>query len=788
MNIREFLESKVSKNKERVYLSFEDQELTYRQFNDHVNRAANGFLELGVRRGDRVCLMMVNSPQFLFAWLGLSKVGAVLVPINTAFKVNEASYIVEHCGAVGMMTNPDLLGIALSVQKRAAGLKWVGVLGKESEGTAIPISPLWERSPVVLQKEIELHDEDLASIIYTSGTTGPPKGVMHSHRSYILCGEAMTLRAQLAPEDRLMIILPLFHANAQFYSTMGSLAAEATLLLTPRFSASQFWHQAKQLGATQFSFIGAIGRILLSRPMEEFVPDHAIRVANGGYIPADVYEGFTERFKIPHVIDGYGLTECPSVCQNPIDGIKKMGSMGLPSKHPDPSIRFTEMKIVNDQDRELPAGKVGELVLRSPALMKGYFRDPAQTAEAMRGGWFHTGDFCYRDEDGYYFFVDRKKDIIRRKGENISSVEVETVINGHPKVLESAVIPVPSLLGEEEVKAVVVLREGQDLSPEEFTGWCSERLADFKIPRFLEYREFLPKTPSQRTAKYLLKQESGREGTLDLNQIQRGMAKVKGPLYGGVTKPLEAGTGGTERSRRMNIMVIAPGSMSQEEINVRQQYAESLCSSGIKFVPVEGPASLTDDASLGLLIPGVIKRAEEAERQGYDAVVIHCFADIGIDGAKTVANIPVIGAAESVYRVASLLADRFGLITARDEFLPSFYRRARTLGVHDRIVSSRSINIPVLELRQRRQEVEARFVERVIEAKRDGAEIILVACLAILPTIGKDSASRLGQELGIQIIDGTATALRMAEMLVHLGLRQSPFAFPRAAETRRLQE
>lgn len=232
----------------------------------------------------------------------------------------------------------------------------------------------------------------------------------------------------------------------------------------------------------------------------------------------------------------------------------------------------------------------------------------------------------------------------------------------------------------------------------------------------------------------------------------------------------------------MKIMVVAPGSFSPEEIKMRQDYAASLCSSEIHVVGVEGPPSLTDDATLGLLIPGMIKRAKEADQQGYDAAVIHCFADIGIEGAKTVANIPVVGAAESVYRVASLLADHFGLITAREEYIPSFFRRARTLGVAERIVSAKAINIPILELRQRRDEVEAKFIQRTKEAIRDGAEIILVGCLAILPTLGKGSAQRLSEKLGIQIMDGTATALRVAEMLVNLRLTQSRLTFPRGTE------
>lgn len=527
MNIRDFLETKVLNKPDKVFLCFEDKQWTYQQFNDRVNQAADAFLNVNIHKGDRVCLMLPNCPEFLFAWFGLNKIGGVMVPINTAFKVPETQYIVDHCEARGIITSAETLEVASSVKEISSTLEWIATIDKGSRGKVFDLCQLWDRSSTLMEKVIRLKEEDIASIIYTSGTTGPPKGVMHSHRSYVLSGEAMTVRAALSRKDRLMVILPFFHANAQFYSTMGSLAAEASLVVLPRFSASQFWQQAKRYGVTQFNFIGAIGRILAARPFEEFEPDHSIRVANGGPIPVDVYQTFTERFRIPHVIDGYGLTECPCVCQNPINVIKKIGSMGLPAKHPDPSIKFTEMKVVDNEDRKLPTGKVGELLLRSPILMKGYFKDPQQTAEAMRGGWFHTGDFCNQDEDGYFFFVDRKKDIIRRKGENISSVEVEIVINAHPKVSESAVVAVPSSLSEDEVKAFIVLKEGGDLRPEEMIDWCAGRLADFKIPRYLVYRKSLPKTPSQRIAKYNLKGEGETEGVLDMSEYIRKITAKK---------------------------------------------------------------------------------------------------------------------------------------------------------------------------------------------------------------------------------------------------------------------
>jgi len=520
MNIRELIESRSRAYPNKAYLFYEDRRWTYRQFNDRVNQAANTFLEMGVKTKDRVALMLGNSPNFLFAWLGLNKIGAVMVPINTGFKKPEVSYIIDHCSAIGLVVSPETYEVADSVQKKLPCLKWLAGVEATDDTGVLDLSALWDKSSTRL-KSIELHDHDLATVIYTSGTTGPPKGVMHGHRSYVLCGYAMIARSALTCKDRLMVILPFFHANAQFYSTMGSLTAGASLIVIPRFSARRFWYEAREYQATQFAFVGAIGRILVARPVEEFDPQHIIRVANGALIPEDVHATFTGPFNIPHVIDGYGLTECPGVSNNPIEGKIKIGSMGLPAQLPDSPQPFSEMRIIDDIGHDLPPNRVGELIVRSPVLMQGYYNDPQQTAEVIRDGWFHTGDYCYRDDDGYYFFVDRKKDIIRRKGENISSVEVETVINAHPHVLESAVVPVKSPMSEDEVKAFVVPK--QALLATELIDWCKARLADFKLPRYVVFRTGLPKTPTQRIAKYLLKQESKQEEIVDMaSYIEHG--------------------------------------------------------------------------------------------------------------------------------------------------------------------------------------------------------------------------------------------------------------------------
>ena len=225
-------------------------------------------------------------------------------------------------------------------------------------------------------------------------------------------------------------------------------------------------------------------------------------------MPAEIYDEFERRFHL-RVLETYGLSECPMGTSN-LEMMRKKGSMGKPSRHPD-SQHYTQVRLVDDDGRDLDVGQAGEVLLKSPALMLGYFRDPQRTEEAMRGGWFHTGDHAYRDEDGFFFFVDRKKDIIRRRGENISSVEIERVLNGHPAVAESAVIPVPAALSEDDVHAYVVLRDGAEAMSETLQQWCAQRLATFKVPTSIAFRESLPKTPTQRVEKYKLRESYARE-------------------------------------------------------------------------------------------------------------------------------------------------------------------------------------------------------------------------------------------------------------------------------------
>jgi crotonobetaine/carnitine-CoA ligase len=348
--------------------------------------------------------------------------------------------------------------------------------------------------------------DDTVLIIYTSGTTGFPKGAMHSQRNFVTAGESNVSRLWLQPEERVMAVLPMFHVNALFYSTAGTLAAGCTLVLMPRFSASEFWNAAVETGATQVNIIEAIGRILVRRPRSEFRPEHRITKVYG--MRADIVAPFRGEFRIPHLLGGFGMTEIPGVCCVPFEGPDKPGSMGPVGRHPDPARKWAECKVVDDGGNEVDVDEVGELWVKHPIVMQGYFRDPEQTRAAFHDGWFMTGDLVKRDADGYFTFVSRKKDIIRRRGENIAGAEIDRVIQSHPGVFEVAALPVPSELGEDEILVAIVPKPGATLTPREIAQWCAERLAAMKVPRFVLLVDELPHTPTHKVAKQVLKADS----------------------------------------------------------------------------------------------------------------------------------------------------------------------------------------------------------------------------------------------------------------------------------------
>jgi crotonobetaine/carnitine-CoA ligase len=358
--------------------------------------------------------------------------------------------------------------------------------------------------------------DTFAVVIYTSGTTGRPKGVLHSHRNYVLSAEAFVERMHLQPTDRLLSVFPFFHANALFYSLGGAIAAGAEMITTARFSASKFWHVAAECGATQFNILAALGTILGNRPRSEFNPQHTIRKIYGGPISAATVQVFQQEFNVPILIEGYGMSEIPAASSNPFLGPHKIGIIGKPCVHPRFKGRpFTELRIEDEEGVVLPPGRVGEITVRTPVMFKGYLNDPDQSAAALRNGWLLTGDLGCMDEDGYTYFVARKKDIIRRRGENISGAELDRVLSSHPAIEEAATIGVPSELGEEEILALLVAKNDGRPSELEIANWCRTRLAAMKVPRYVLYVSELPHTPTHRIAKHVLKQDA----TLQLRAV-----------------------------------------------------------------------------------------------------------------------------------------------------------------------------------------------------------------------------------------------------------------------------
>jgi crotonobetaine/carnitine-CoA ligase len=498
------LESRARASPDRPLLLFQGRVCTYGEAVARAEVVALALSARGIAKGDRVAVMATNSEAYVLLLVALAHLGAIAVPVNPELNTEEAGYIFRHAEVAAIAYTSAALPTAHAAGGELPNSPWLLLLDGEAD-SHVTFSDLLR--PAAAAGRPNAGPDDTCLILYTSGTTGFPKGVMHSQRNFVLAGEAFVERMCLQPDDRLYVVLPLFHINALFYSLGGALAAGASLLLVPRFSASAFWHVAADGGATEVNILAAVGNILTRRPRSEFVARHRLRKVYGAGMSAETLEVFPREFGVPTLIEGYGMTEVPGVCNNPFLGPHKPGSVGSPAWHPDHGRIFSEMRVLDDEGLDVPVGQTGEIAVRSPITMQGYYRDAAATAAAFRDGWFLTGDLGFRDADGYYYFVARKKDIIRRRGENVSGAEIDRVVAAHPKVLEAAAIAVPGELGEDEILVVAVPRPGEVLAAEEIAAWCAAHLAPFKRPRFFTQVDALPHTPSHRVAKFKLKQD-----------------------------------------------------------------------------------------------------------------------------------------------------------------------------------------------------------------------------------------------------------------------------------------
>lgn len=504
---------------DRPFLLFRDQSISYGEVNEKSNQVARGFLDMGVKKGDKVVVIMHNCPEILYVWFGLAKIGAVEVPLNVAHRGEVLEYMINHSDAQTLVVADSLLDRVTFVQDKLTNIKQVVVFSETTYDTSA--SPL--RFPTHdfgrlmdnpgSAPEASVNYWDPASIIYTSGTTGLSKGAVHCHNFQLLCAQDLVPYLTYTEDDIVFSPLPLFHVNAKYFSTMVVMMVGGKYAIGERFSARKFWQDIKKYQATAFHFLGGVASIIYNQPPREDDGDNTVRIAWGGPVPPNIFKDFEKRFNLTINSRYFGMTETGMIIRASCDD-PNFSSCGK-------NTEGYEVKLLDSQGDEVGVDEIGEICvrpLRPHSFMSGYYKRPEATLEAMEGYWFHTGDLSKKDKDGYFYFVDRKKDALRRRGENISSFEIERVVVSHPAVRECAVVDVPSELGgvgEGEVKAVMVLQEGATLKPEELIDYCVPRMAYFMVPRFLQFKETLPKTPTERVEKYKLRKEGVTPDTWD---------------------------------------------------------------------------------------------------------------------------------------------------------------------------------------------------------------------------------------------------------------------------------
>lgn len=491
---------------------FSDRTTTWsaRDALDAAARRAGSLREQGVQKGDRVAILCSNRIEFIETVLGCAWLGAVAVPINTASRGMQLQHILTNSGARLLVAEAALLDAVFALPAKALALEAIWVIGAQAVETGSHTLVVREFPPRGEALEaVELDEGDPFSILYTSGTSGLSKGVVCPHAQFYWWGTNTGGDLQVREGDVLYTCLPLFHTNA-LNSFFQALMHDAQLIVDRRFSASGFFDALIETRATVTFVLGAMVPILLSRPESPKEREHRVRVALAPGVPAQFQSTFTTRSGIG-LIDGYGSTETNSVIGGKL-AERRDGYMGKLAKG-------FHARVVDAHDEPVPDGEAGELILRADepwAFASGYFGMPEKTIEAWRNLWFHTGDRVVRDVSGYYRFVDRLKDVIRRRGENISSFEVEQVLLSHPSIELAAVFAVQSALAEDEVMATIVLREGEVLDALELVRFCEPRLPYFAVPRYLDFCTGLPKTENGKIQKYRLREIGITSTTWDL--------------------------------------------------------------------------------------------------------------------------------------------------------------------------------------------------------------------------------------------------------------------------------
>ena len=497
-----------------VALIFRDQPTTYAELAVAVERLAAGLAALGIQPGERIALLLPNCPPFVYGYYAAAQMGAVVVPANPLLKPPELEYIWRDADVRLVITAPPLLPGVQAARQNLPDLRHVVSIGEEVPAPLTPdsipgfltLQALMGRGAQALASgdapTPSLDEDACAVIIYTSGTTGHPKGAMLSHRNLTRNVEQVQAALRFDARDRFVTLLPLFHSFAGTVCMNTPLTAGCAAVLLENFAPARTLETIEKHGVTIFAGVPAIFNALLQyTPEREFdLSSLRLFVSGGAPLPASTLAALEQRFGVP-VLEGDGPTECsPVTSVNPLEGPRKVGSVG-------PAVPGVEIAIFDDDDHPVPTDEIGEIVVRGDNVMLGYLNQPEATAEAMKNGWYHTGDLGKMDADGYVYIVDRKKDMIITSGLNVYPREVEEVLFTHPAVADAAVIGLPDALRGEEVVAVLVRRPDAAVTERELMAYCRERLANFKAPRRVLFRETLPRGGTGKVVKRLLKKE-----------------------------------------------------------------------------------------------------------------------------------------------------------------------------------------------------------------------------------------------------------------------------------------
>jgi carnitine-CoA ligase len=482
-SISELLERRGRDDATKPFCFFDGAPLTFGELESRVNRLARGFAAAGLRAGDPVAVMLANHPDHAAVFLALARLGATQVPVNIHLRGFGLEYVLTHSEARAIVADARFASELEPILARSPIelAVWRGIAMPGGSARTLILDDIARGGTSTALRSTPDADRIL-SITYTSGTTGPPKGVMLGEKPYLMAGHVAGQLADVRPGDVMLTWEPLYHIGGS-QVIIACLQRGVPMALLERFSASSFWDEARRYRATQMHYLGGVLGILLKQPARPDDRAHAVRVAWGGGAPAHLWEPFEGRFGV-RIRECYGMTEAASFTTINLEG--RLGSIGRPVPH-------FEVKL-----------EAGEIVVRErePGLfMRGYLKEPERTAEALRDGWLYTGDFGTCDADGFLYFAGRRRDRLRRRGENVSAWEIEQVLSQHRDVEACAAIGVASDVGDEDIKVFVKPVGGKRLDPRELVRWCASRLAYFQIPRYVELVDDFPRTPTERIRK-----------------------------------------------------------------------------------------------------------------------------------------------------------------------------------------------------------------------------------------------------------------------------------------------